>query len=438
MLENARVRVRRRPAGGEKAGFTPLADVGQAGSAPDASTPAALPQGTSPELARGRRRRRRRLLLVAPLLALILWAAVSYTAWMLAPTSEPFGARSVEWIRAKMPVGNQLVDEVEHVYYSWNAPDKGGPQLRKLPVVGLSERGTGGVSAKRARQDTTPPPPVRPVFPHPLPGEGQWKPVGPQVAGGRPILVTSYRPDVNYPRLIAYVGWFDQKRTAMAFYPGRYEPPHAAVRGPMMVPDSQRQRLLATFNAGFIYADGHNGSTDNGQVNEPLSKGNATLVGYRDGRIGIVDWKGGSNAGPGVAWTRQSLAPIVWNGRLNPELNIDPNSSRWGYTLGGVTRVWRTGVGVDRNGNLIYVAANDQTVISIAQILQHVGAVRAMEFDINPEWHTFITYSHRHGLDPRQIGPNPMQANTRYLVPDDRDFFAVYQRSLGPVTVPLR
>ena len=124
--------------------------------------------------------------------------------------------------------------------------------------------------------------------------------------------------------------------------------------------------------------------------------------------------------------------------RLNPALNTDPNSSRWGYTLGGVTRVWRTGVGVDRRGNLIYVAANDQTVISIAQILQHVGAVRAMEFDINPEWHTFITYSHRHGLDPRQIGPNPMQANTRYLVPDDRDFFAVYQRSPGPVTVPFR
>jgi hypothetical protein len=428
-----------RPRAAEAHEDRPPADVGQAGSAPDASTPAVLPQGTPPNRATTRHRRWRRLLFAAPLLALVLWAAVSYTAWMLAPTSEPFGARSVEWIRAKMPFGNQLVDEVEHVYYTWNAPKTGGPQLKRLPVVGLGQpRGTRAAATKRARQDTALPPPVRPVFAHPLQGEGRWKPTGPSVAGGPPILVTSYRPDLNYPQLVAYVGWFDQRRTGIAFYPGRYEPPHAAVRGPMMVPDSQRQRLLATFNAGFIYADGHNGSTDNGQVNEPLSKGNATLVGYRDGRIGIVDWSGGPNAGPGVAWARQSLAPIVWNGRLNPALNTDPNSSRWGYTLGGVTRVWRTGVGVDRRGNLIYVAANDQTVTSIAQILQHVGAVRAMEFDINPEWHTFITYSHRHGLDPRQIGPNPMQANTRYLVPDDRDFFAVYRRSPGPVTVPFR
>jgi hypothetical protein len=406
---------------------------------PDGSTRATLSPGTAPQRAAKRRRRRRRLLLAAPFLALILWAAISYAAWMLAPTSEPFGARSVEWIRAKMPFGNQLVDEVEHVYYTWNAPKTGGPQLKKLPGVGLTQPGGArAAAANRAARNAAWPPPVRPVFPHALPAEGQWKPTGPPVAGGTPVLVTSYRPDVNYPRLIAYVGWFDQSRTATAFYPGRYEPPHAAVRGPMMVPNSQRQRLLATFNAGFIYADGHNGSTDNGQVNEPLTNGNATLIGYRDGRIGIVDWRGGPNAGPGVAWARQSLAPIVWNGRLNPALNTDPNSSRWGYTLGGVTRVWRTGVGVDRRGNLIYVAANYQTVISIAQILKHVGAVRAMEFDINPEWHTFIAYSHRHGLDPRQIGPNPMQANTRYLVPDDRDFFAVYRRSPGPITVPFR
>ena len=365
-------------------------------------------------------------------------AAFSYSAWMLAPTSEPFGARSVEWIRAKVPFGNQLVDEVEHVYYTVNAPKKGGPQLTKLPVIGLGQPGgTSTASTKGAKQDPTWPPPIKPVFAHPLKGEGQWRPTGPPVNGGPPILVTTYRPDVNYPQLLAYVGWFDQSRTAIAFYPGRYEPPHAAVRGPMMVPVSQRQRLLATFNAGFIYADGHNGSTDNGQVNEPLKDGNATLIGYQDGRIGIVDWHGGPNTGPGVAWARQSLAPIVWNGKLNPELNTDPNSSQWGYTLGGVTRVWRTGVGVDRHGNLIYVAANDQTVISIAQILQHVGAVRAMEFDINPEWHTFITYGHIHGLDPRQVGPNPMQANTRYLVPDDRDFFAVYSRSPGPITVPF-
>ena len=88
-----------------------------------------------------------------------------------------------------------------------------------------------------------------------------------------------------------------------------------------------------------------------------------------------MKWNGGPNAGPNVAWARQSLAPILWNGRLNPALNTDPNSYQWGYTLGDVGLVWRTGVGIDRHGNLIFVVADNQTVITLAQILKHAGAV---------------------------------------------------------------
>jgi hypothetical protein len=381
------------------------------------------------------KRRRRRLLIAAPFLAVLLWASTSYAFWMLQPTSMRFGAHSVEWVRADVPLGNQLVDEAEHLYYSWNAPKKGGPALTSLPPVGLHPP-----SGNLRRPVASPalssgwPPPITPVFPHPLPGEGVWEPTGPAVDGGSAVLVTTYRSELNYPRTVAYVGWFDHTRTAIGYYPGRYEPPHAAVRGPMMVPTGQRARLLATFNGGFTYADGHNGSTDNGRVNEPLKRGKATLVGYRDGRIDILNWSGGPNAGPDVAWSRQSLAPIVWDGRINPALDQNPDSAQWGYTLGGVVRVWRTGVGIDRRGNLIYVAAPGQTVITLAKILQHVGAVRAMEFDINPEWHTFITYSAGHAT---QVGRNPMQSNHRYLVPDDRDFFAVYRRLPGPISVPF-
>jgi hypothetical protein len=379
---------------------------------------------------RRRRRRRALFLLGAPLLGVLLWAAISYTTWMLKPTSMSFGARSVEWIRADVPLGNTIVDEAEHVYYTANAPQKGGPAPKRLPAVGLSKQ--------PGKQTAVWPPRIKPVFVHPLHDEGVWKPTGPPVNGGPPVLVTSFRPEREYPELLAYVAWFDHTRTAIGYYPGRYEPPSAAVRGPMMVPDGQRGRLRATFNGGFTYEDGENGSSVDGHVNEPLKDGKATLVGYRDGRVAILKWSGGPNPGPNVAWARQSLAPIVWNGRLNPGLNEDPNSPEWGFTLGGVTRVWRTGAGIDRRGNLIFVAAEGQTVISIAKTLKHAGAVRAMELDINPDWHTLITYTHHHGLLPRMVEPQPNQSAGRYLVPDDRDFFAVYQRLPGPVTDPLR
>jgi Phosphodiester glycosidase len=422
----------RRP--GSSSGTSAPQDAADSPPVPASPVPGAAREERRGGPAARRRRRRRRLLIAAPFAVLLSWAVISYSAWMLGPTSESFGVRSVEWVRAEVPFGNWVVDNGEHVYYTMHAPRKGGPQLKSLPAVGLKAPRTFHPRSHAAAG----PPPIKPVFAHPLPGEGAWKPAGPPVDGGPPVLVTTFRTETDYPQLVAYVAWFDHTRTQIAYYPGRYEPPSAAVRGPMMVPDGQRSRLLATFNGGFTYADGANGSADNGRTNEPLTDGNATLIGYRDGRIAIIKWAGGPAVGPDVAWARQSLAPIVWNGQLNPQLNDDPNSPQWGYTLGGVTRVWRSGVGIDRHGNLIYVAADGQTVITLAKILQHVGAVRAMEFDINPDWHTLITYTHgAHGLVPTMVGPNPNQPPTRYLVPDDRDFFAVYEPEPGPLTVPF-
>jgi Phosphodiester glycosidase len=364
-------------------------------------------------------------------------AVYSYTSTMLQPSSLPLGVRSVEWLRTHH--GNWLVDGVERIYYTWNAPKKGGPQLKGLPSLGL---GSPAAARSRARREAIAdaraaawPPRIKPVFGDPLPGEGVWERTGQPIGGRAPVLVTTFRTEVDYPRIVAYVAWFDHERTALAYYPGRYEPPNAPIRGPMSVPHAERWRLLATFNAGFTYIDGHNGSSINGRTYEPLKDGLATLIGYRDGRVDIRTWTGGPNAGAGVVFARQSLPLIVRNGRLSPALN---DSSQWGATLGNAVRVWRTGVGIDRRGNLIYAAANDQTVTTLARILQRAGAVRAMQFDINPEWPSLIAYRHHRGLRPLKIVPNVMQPATRYLVPDDRDFFAVYRRLPGRISVPFK
>ncbi len=354
---------------------------------------------------------------------------------MLKPSSLPLWPRSVEWLREHH--GNWVVDEAEHYYYSWKAPKKGGPQLKTLPTLGVRPSST-RVGARRQRHTLRVavwPPRIKPVFAHPLPGEGVWNWAGALVDGKPPVLVTIFRTQIDYPRIVAYVAWFDHARTSVAYYPGRYEPPSAPVRGPMEVPAGERWRLLATFNSGFIYRDGHNGSSIGGREYEPLTQGLATMIAYRDGRVDIRTWHGGPVAGSQIAFARQSLPLIVDHGKLNPALN---DSTQWGYTLGNAVRVWRTGAGIDRHGNLIYAAADYQTVTTLARILQRAGAVRAMQLDINPEWPTLITYTHHGGLEPTKIVPNYQQPATRYLVPDDRDFFAIYRRVPGPVRVPFR
>ena len=388
------------------------------------------PKSPHPKHARGHRPRVRWAVLAAVLL-LLAPAIFSYTTTMLRPSSLPLSVRSVEWLRDHH--GNLLVDTVEHFYYSWKAPKPGGPQLTALPTVGEAPATEPSVSPQPPA--ATWPPPIEPVFSNPLPGEGVWHRTGPTVDGHPPVLVTTFRTERDYPSIVAYVAWFDHTLTSLSWYPGRYEPPNAPVRGPMMVPDGERWRLLATFNGGFTHQDGNNGSSVNGRTNEPLQDGLATAIGYRDGRIALQTWTGGPNAGPGVIFARQSLPLIVKNGQLNPELD---NSTKWGFTLGNAVRVWRTGIGIDRRGNLIYAAADYQTVTSLAEILRRAGAVNAMQLDINPEWPTLITYRHDQGLQPIKVVPNDQQPPTRYLVPDDRDFFAVYTRLPGPVTVPFR
>ncbi len=366
-----------------------------------------------------RRRRARRRRIAAGIVVLVLAPVVySYVTTMMRPSSLPLGIRSIEWVRTNH--GAWLVNRAENIWYSWHAPAKGGPPLRTLPTVGVGSAGL----AKRTRGYR--PSRIAPVIHPALPGEGAWRSTGRVVAGAPPVLVTTFRTDPVYPRIVAYVAWFDHTRTQLALYPGRYEPPNASPRGPMEVPQSQRWRLLATFNSGFMNRDSHGGFFVDGHSAAPLRPGQGTIVAYKDGRVDILSWHGHSVPGSKAVLARQNLPLIVDHGRPNPLLS---DNSLWGSTLGNAVRVWRSGAGIDRHGNIMYLAAEDQTAASLAVALMHAGAVRAVELDINAEWPSLVTYGRGGVGNATKVVPNYQQSTNRYLVPDDRDFFAVYRRT---------
>ncbi len=367
-------------------------------------------------------RRVRRIAIVAALVALIP-AGVSYIAAIAQPSNSSFGIRSVEWLRDHGAAG--LVSQVESFYYSLTAPSKGGPTLRALPQVGYEAAGR---ARARLRQELAAtayrPPSVKPVIYPPLAGEGVWRTTRAGLSNS-PLLVTTLRNQPEYPRVVTGLAWIDTKRTTVTLNPGRLEPSVTLPRGSMAVPQASRGSLLATFNSGFKLSDSNGGFVLHGHTYATMQDGKATLVGYRDGRVDVLDWQYGPRASSSVEFARQNLPLIVDEGRPNPRLGDGPE---WGATVGNAILVWRSGIGVDRYGNLIYAAGDEQTVRSLADTLAHAGAVRAMELDINSYWVSFITYGAPGAEQPANLLAGMNRPASRYLTPDDRDFFAVYTR----------
>ena len=356
--------------------------------------------------------------MVAALVAL-LPAVVSYVSAMSGPSNTALGVRSVEWLRDNGAAG--VVAQIETWYYSLTAPSKGGPTLKALPKVGHAP-----TVAVVPRLPVTERPQGVAAMIHPaLAGEGVWRPTRTGLGTAPPLLVTTLRDEPAYPRVVIGLAWIDTKRTQISLYAGRIEPTVSLPTRAMEVPLAARNRLLATFNSGFKLSDSLGGYTIYGHTYSPMKNGLATFVGYQDGRVNIVNWTHGPTAPRSVSYARQNLPLIVDHGLPNPELG---NSAVWGATIGAAVLVWRSGIGIDRHGNLIYAAGNDQTVASLAAALIRAGAVRAMELDINPYWVSFITYSGFGALGPSNLLPDMNRVATRYLTPDDRDFFAVYLR----------
>ena len=390
--------------------------------APGPRTSSSLgPTGTPRRRRRTGRGRVRRIVVIAAGLCLVP-AFVSYLQALTGPSNSTVGIRSVEWLRDNGARG--LVNRVENIYYSLNAPSTGGPALRTLPKQ--SELAAAGV-ARHLTVHYYRPPRIRPLTHPALPGEGVWHATFADGGSRPPVLVTSFRSDpVDYPQMVAGVAWIDHTRTSTWLYPGRVEPSVTLPsRGPMKVPGELRSKVVATFNSGFKLQDSGGGFAEGGRAYAPMKPGLATFVRYRDGHVDVNAWNGGADVGPNIIYARQNLPLIVEDGRPNPNLSDGPE---WGATLGNAIRVWRSSVGVDRYGNLIYAAADYQTVGSLAAIMIHAGAVRAMELDINTYWTSFISYRYPGAGHPANLLSSMDRSPERYLTPDDRDFFAVYVR----------
>ena len=135
--------------------------------------------------------------------------------------------------------------------------------------------------------------------------------------------------------------------------------------------------------------------------------------------------------GPDIASVRQNLDLIVDHGAPVKGLVTD-RGGRWGTVKSQLQYTWRSGLGVDAQGHLIYVAGRKMTLTQLATTLAQAGSVRAMQLDIHDNVVTFNWYRPITGTKTQVTGsrltPAMTRDATRYLAPDQRDFLAVVAR----------
>jgi hypothetical protein len=262
--------------------------------------------------------------------------------------------------------------------------------------------------------------------------QGQWLPAARTVSGQSAVSVGLFQPPGGGP--LVGVAKMDTSLLRFAVYAGTSQPGGQWSNQAMVAP-ALRDQLVVAFNSGFQFNLAQGGWFADGRVGVPLRAGTASLVVWSDGSATVGAWGRDMTMSPRVVAVRQNLPLLVDAGAAVPSSTF-PRA--WGPTLGGVVRTWRSGLGDDGIGHLIYAGGPGLDPAALAAVLVAAGARRAMELDINPEWVLFDTFSAGPGPTPTTVPskllPNMFFRADHFFGPDWRDFVVAFAK---PKTLPV-
>ena len=369
--------------------------------------------------------RRRSVRVVSVVVAVFLaWAMLSLGQATFKNTGQSQAANAAEWFRDHG--FGPVVTFGEWLTYK--PPPKGGKPSFSYAVP--SDQAVTPVKTSGKSKGFVPdiPATLQSLAGTPIAGEGQWRVV--EKVKGEPAILITFLRDATYTGQSNGIASIDQRLVKFSLRPGTEDPGAANWGVSNYIPPGQRTGLLATFNGGFKLDSAGGGFYLNGIYHGTLRTGAASVVYYKDGTIKIGQWGRDFSMGPTIAGVRQNLKLLVDRGKVSLNANSDVMTN-WGATLGGGAYVWRSGLGITKDGRVVYVYGQALNAEDLGKLLQRAGAVEGMQMDINPAWMKFDYYqagSHPSDPTPVPLLPNQQPDPASYYTPSTRDFTAVYAR----------
>jgi hypothetical protein len=273
--------------------------------------------------------------------------------------------------------------------------------------------------------------PANPAF-TPIDGEGIWRNLPLNIFPDKIVMAETFvRPDSSRDYALTTIVKIDTRFLMLGSVAGTKEPGGKVGKpGSGKVPEEivKSGKLVAAFDGGFQYRDGAFGMRVDDTTYLPLKIGLGTIVGYRDGSIKIFNYKG-EDLGSDINFARQNGPMMIENGNI---MVTDPDSRQtWGRVVGADSFTWRSGVGISKNGELLFAVGNNLNPTTLANALQMAGAVNAIQLDINPYWVRFNIFNATSQPDKYDSYPltKDLQDGAKdYLGGYQKDFFYIYKK----------
>ena len=242
-----------------------------------------------------------------------------------------------------------------------------------------------------------------------------------------PIIETTlYYPDKQRPYAQVHLVKVDINKVSIGAVAGIKEPAsEVGMPGPGIVPVEIKNsnRLIAAFNGGFQYRDGQYGMMVGKTVYLPLQEGLATLLVDTKGKVTIEQYSSLINVNNYVL-ARQNGEMLVKNGMVIPS-SKDKLASVWGRSVTSSMYTWRSGLGINSKGDLIYAVGNSLIPETLGEALKTAGAINAMQLDINPFWVRFSLFKpiSTGVYEHQSLFPKMYDGGKEFLSGDKKDFF---------------
>ncbi|MHB1355770.1 MAG: DPP IV N-terminal domain-containing protein [Anaerolineae bacterium] len=284
--------------------------------------------------------------------------------------------------------------------------------------------GSTGAPTSTAQATLTPAPSVTPLPAVTITGSA--------LADGMRWLESVY-PDPQRPYAEVDLVEIDPSLLQLHMIVGTTEPkPATGLVGSGVIPAEDWPYLVAAFNGGFAAMHGAYGMMVDHLIYLPAREGIATVAVYEDGTLRLGTWGKEIAETPDMVAFRQNCPPLIEDGKITAETG---KLTLWGLSVNDEVFLYRSGLGITREGKLVYAAGRSLSAYTLARALQMAGAIYAMQLDIDEYHVAFITYTVQ--LDPngnlvsvdgQKLKSDMHGFDSYFLRPWQLDFFYLTRR----------